>query len=254
MSRAKKATAKVGSNALMFRKDFWDLYYYIYAAPETCSYFYFLTFLEFVVAGWSRRRPIFHFIFILPTPKRKKKEEESTKKKRRKNDQRSRESRITDIGEREDHSIEDIIYIYSSLSYDLSSPVADGGVFIRGIGSHALSPLRELPLSAVSRVSLRPPESPNMRRRKTLNRMMEKTLRVKERERKRKKWKSKEITADRSRGYTHHHVHLLLLLLLCTNIYKCIEINRSLYDFWLFQPTACRHAFSLLYLYFILVY
>lgn len=51
------------------------------------------------------------FLFYLRR-KEKKKEEESTKKKRRKNDQRSRESRITDIGEREDHSIEDIIYIY----------------------------------------------------------------------------------------------------------------------------------------------
>jgi hypothetical protein len=50
--------------------------------------------------------------FYFTYAEKKKKEEESTKKKRRKNDQRSRESRITDIGEREDHSIEDIIYIY----------------------------------------------------------------------------------------------------------------------------------------------
>ncbi len=78
-------------------------------------------------------------------------------------------------------------------------------MFIRGIGSHALSPLRELPLSAVSRVSLRPPESPNMRRRKTLNRMMEKTLRVKEREREKKNENQKKeqlIAAEAIHSYT----------------------------------------------------
>ena len=86
------------------------------------------------------------------------------------------------------------------------------------IGSHALSPLRELPLSGCD-----PPESFQQEEGKNLNnRKMEKKKNTKSNKiLKREKY----ITADRSLSQFTSHPSPV-----CTeNIYKCIEINRSLY-------------------------
>lgn len=236
---SEEATAKVGSNALMFRKTFIpcdprDLFLFPFSFPDIPSN------ATWVCCCWMIGATT-HIPTIFISLKKKKKNQLRRKEKEKK--KRSKVTWVENRHQREGGSQR--IYIYSSLSYDLSSPVADGGVFIRGIGSHALSPLRELPLSAVSRVSPRPPESPNMRRRKKNNSQQEDGKNIGEKAKKKKK--SKEITADRSRGYTHH---VLLPL------YKYIQMywNKSvLIRPWRLQTNGSPTRISL-YLYFILVY